>query len=121
MLSIRELPRILRFLPKIILAVIVTACDEVYKKIAYWLNDMGAWWRGGAPGRCGRVGVLGPPPRQTALLLFAENYRLQSAYEKHLIIKMVLVRGGRGGHGGDRGCLSTHPPLPPSSPRSFSL
>ncbi|XP_030322454.1 anoctamin-8 isoform X3 [Calypte anna] len=60
-LSIQELPRIIRFLPKIILAAIVTACDEVYKKIAYWLNDM-------------------------------ENYRLQSAYEKHLIIKIVLFQ-----------------------------
>ncbi|RMB89756.1 hypothetical protein DUI87_33771 [Hirundo rustica rustica] len=60
-LSIQELPRILRFLPKIILAVIVTACDELYKKVALWLNDM-------------------------------ENYRLQSAYEKHLIIKMVLFQ-----------------------------
>ncbi|XP_048783294.1 anoctamin-8 isoform X4 [Lagopus muta] len=60
-LSIKELPRILRFLPKIVLAVIVTTCDEVYKKIAYWLNDM-------------------------------ENYRLQSAYEKHLIIKIVLFQ-----------------------------
>ncbi|XP_066491744.1 anoctamin-8 [Tiliqua scincoides] len=60
-LSIKELPRIVRFLPKIMLAVIVTACDEVYKKIAYWLNNM-------------------------------ENYRLQSAYEKHLIIKMVLFQ-----------------------------
>ncbi|XP_063214126.1 anoctamin-8 isoform X5 [Chroicocephalus ridibundus] len=60
-LSIQELPRIIRFLPKIVLAVIVTACDEVYKKIAYWLNDM-------------------------------ENYRLQSAYEKHLIIKIVLFQ-----------------------------
>uniref|UniRef100_A0A8B9UJ26 Anoctamin n=1 Tax=Anas zonorhyncha TaxID=75864 RepID=A0A8B9UJ26_9AVES len=59
-LSIKELPRIIRFLPKIVLAVIVTTCDEVYKKIAYWLNDM-------------------------------ENYRLQSAYEKHLIIKIVLL------------------------------
>ncbi|XP_071885427.1 anoctamin-8 isoform X3 [Anas platyrhynchos] len=59
-LSIKELPRIIRFLPKIVLAVIVTTCDEVYKKIAYWLNDM-------------------------------ENYRLQSAYEKHLIIKIVLM------------------------------
>lgn len=48
-LSIQELPRIIRFLPKIVLAVIVTACDEVYKKIAYWLNDMGAWgWHPGA-------------------------------------------------------------------------
>ncbi|NXH79957.1 ANO8 protein, partial [Edolisoma coerulescens] len=36
-LSIPELPRILRFLPKIILAVIVTACDELYKKVALWL------------------------------------------------------------------------------------
>ncbi|XP_063146775.1 anoctamin-8 isoform X2 [Candoia aspera] len=60
-LSIKELPRLVRFLPKIMLAVIVTACDEVYRKIAYWLNDM-------------------------------ENYRLQSAYEKHLIIKMVLFQ-----------------------------
>ncbi|OXB81708.1 UNVERIFIED_CONTAM: hypothetical protein H355_010269 [Colinus virginianus] len=60
-LSVKELPRILRFLPKIVLAVIVTTCDEVYKKIAYWLNDM-------------------------------ENYRLQSAYEKHLIIKIVLFQ-----------------------------
>ncbi|XP_071433963.1 anoctamin-8 isoform X2 [Pithys albifrons albifrons] len=60
-LSIQELPRIIRFLPKIILAVIVTACDELYKKVAYWLNDM-------------------------------ENYRLQSAYEKHLIIKIVLFQ-----------------------------
>ncbi|XP_077047577.1 anoctamin-8 isoform X4 [Agelaius phoeniceus] len=60
-LSIQELPRVLRFLPKIILAVIVTACDEIYKKVALWLNDM-------------------------------ENYRLQSAYEKHLIIKMVLFQ-----------------------------
>uniref|UniRef100_A0A8C8AM24 Anoctamin n=1 Tax=Otus sunia TaxID=257818 RepID=A0A8C8AM24_9STRI len=60
-LSIQELPRIIRFLPKIFLAVIVTTCDEVYKKIAYWLNDM-------------------------------ENYRLQSAYEKHLIIKIVLFQ-----------------------------
>ncbi|KAM4759205.1 anoctamin-8 isoform 2-T3 [Cyanocitta cristata] len=60
-LSIPELPRILRFLPKIILALIVTACDELYKKVALWLNDM-------------------------------ENYRLQSAYEKHLIIKIVLFQ-----------------------------
>ncbi|XP_069072907.1 anoctamin-8 isoform X2 [Pleurodeles waltl] len=60
-LSIKELPRIVRFLPKIILAVFVAACDEVYRKIAYWLNDM-------------------------------ENYRLQSAYEKHLIIKIVLFQ-----------------------------
>uniref|UniRef100_A0A8D2Q0L8 Anoctamin n=1 Tax=Zosterops lateralis melanops TaxID=1220523 RepID=A0A8D2Q0L8_ZOSLA len=60
-LSVPELPRLLRFLPKIILAVIVTACDELYKKVALWLNDM-------------------------------ENYRLQSAYEKHLIIKIVLFQ-----------------------------
>lgn len=52
-LSIKELPRILRFLPKIVLAVIVTTCDEVYKKIAYWLNDMGAWGWGGGAGRGG--------------------------------------------------------------------
>ncbi|XP_031710729.1 anoctamin-8 isoform X2 [Anarrhichthys ocellatus] len=58
-MEIQELPGITRFLPKILLAITVTICDEVYKKIAYWLNDM-------------------------------ENYRLQSAYENNLIIKMVF-------------------------------
>nr|XP_014347287.1 PREDICTED: anoctamin-8 [Latimeria chalumnae] len=60
-MSIKELPRMTRFFPKILLAVTVTVCDEVYKKIAYWLNDK-------------------------------ENYRLQSAYEKNLIIKIVLFQ-----------------------------
>lgn len=58
-MEIQELPSITRFIPKILLAMTVTICDEVYKKIAYWLNDM-------------------------------ENYRLQSAYENNLIIKMVF-------------------------------
>ncbi|XP_028284318.1 anoctamin-8 isoform X2 [Parambassis ranga] len=58
-MEIQELPGITRFIPKILLAITVSVCDEVYKKIAYWLNDM-------------------------------ENYRLQSAYENNLIIKMVF-------------------------------
>ncbi|XP_002660858.1 anoctamin-8 [Danio rerio] len=36
----KEFPSICRFIPKILLAVTVTVCDEVYKKIALWLNDM---------------------------------------------------------------------------------
>lgn len=104
MLSIQELPRIVRFLPKIVLAVIVTACDELYKKIAYWLNDMGAWgWHPGggrAPGRAGNPPQI-PPPNPS--LCPAENYRLQSAYEKHLIIKIVLVRGELRGWEGAEG------------------
>ncbi|XP_067872114.1 anoctamin-8 isoform X2 [Heterodontus francisci] len=59
--SIKELPRIVTYFPKVLLAVVATILDDVYKKIAYWLNDM-------------------------------ENYRLQSAYEKHLIIKLVLFQ-----------------------------
>ncbi|XP_038633593.1 anoctamin-8 isoform X2 [Scyliorhinus canicula] len=59
--SIQELPRIVTYFPKVLLAVVVTILDDVYKKIAYWLNDM-------------------------------ENYRLQNAYEKHLIIKLVLFQ-----------------------------
>ncbi|XP_060797603.1 anoctamin-8 isoform X1 [Neoarius graeffei] len=60
-MGIKELPWVVRFIPEIILAITVTACDEVYRKIACWLNDM-------------------------------ENYRLQSAYEKNLIIKVVLFQ-----------------------------
>lgn len=40
-MEIQELPGITRFVPKILLALTVTVCDEVYKKIAKWLNDMG--------------------------------------------------------------------------------
>lgn len=40
-MEIQELPGVTRFIPKILLALTVTVCDEVYKKIAYWLNDMG--------------------------------------------------------------------------------
>ncbi|KAF4117211.1 anoctamin-8 [Onychostoma macrolepis] len=36
----KELPSMCRFFPKFLLAVTVTICDEVYKKIALWLNDM---------------------------------------------------------------------------------
>ncbi|XP_051553238.1 anoctamin-8 [Myxocyprinus asiaticus] len=36
----KELPSICRFIPKILLAITVTVCDEVYKKIALWLNDL---------------------------------------------------------------------------------
>lgn len=46
-MEIQELPGITRFVPKILLALTVTICHEVYKKIAYWLNDMGKrhFWR----------------------------------------------------------------------------
>ncbi|XP_072297970.1 anoctamin-8 [Eucyclogobius newberryi] len=39
-MEIQELPSITRFIPKILLAITVTICGEVYKKIANWLNDM---------------------------------------------------------------------------------
>ncbi|XP_061046251.1 anoctamin-8 [Eubalaena glacialis] len=60
-LSVKGLPRLARFLPKVMLALLVSASAEGYKKLAIWLNDM-------------------------------ENYRLESAYEKHLIIKVVLFQ-----------------------------
>ena len=36
-----EIPSLCRFLPKILLAVVIGILDEIYKKIAVWLNDMG--------------------------------------------------------------------------------
>ncbi|KAL6039922.1 hypothetical protein STEG23_004339 [Scotinomys teguina] len=60
-LSIKGLPRLVRFLPKVMLALLVSVSAEGYKKLAVWLNDM-------------------------------ENYRLESAYERHLIIKVVLFQ-----------------------------
>ncbi|CAN0403176.1 unnamed protein product [Lampetra planeri] len=49
---------LMQFLPKLLLALVVSLLDEVYKRIAFWLNHL-------------------------------ENYRLQKAYEKQLIIKLV--------------------------------
>ncbi|XP_057608404.1 anoctamin-8 isoform X4 [Chionomys nivalis] len=60
-LSVKGLPRLVRFLPKVMLALLVSVSAEGYKKLAVWLNDM-------------------------------ENYRLESAYERHLIIKVVLFQ-----------------------------
>lgn len=87
-MEIQELPGITRFVPKILLALTVTVCDEVYKKIAYWLNDMGER-RFPLGSRCARrwTDALVSPP---------ENYRLQSAYENNLIIKMVFVSHSSG-------------------------
>ncbi|XP_030630556.1 anoctamin-8 [Chanos chanos] len=38
--EMKGLPSVTRFIPKILLAITVSTCDEVYKKIAVWLNDM---------------------------------------------------------------------------------
>lgn len=84
-MEIQELPGITRFVPKILLALTVTICHEVYKKIAYWLNDMGERHLFVDVGHALHPEVL------MHLFLPPENYRLQSAYENNLIIKMVFV------------------------------
>ncbi|CAH1254178.1 ANO8 [Branchiostoma lanceolatum] len=56
-----DVSAVTRFVPKILLSLVVMVMDEVYKRIAIWLNDK-------------------------------ENYRLQSTYENHLIIKLVLFQ-----------------------------
>lgn len=40
-LSVKGLPRLARFLPKVMLALLVSISAEGYKKLAIWLNDMG--------------------------------------------------------------------------------
>ena len=36
-----EFPTFVKFLPKILLAVCIGVMDDIYKKIAFWLNDKG--------------------------------------------------------------------------------
>lgn len=45
-LSVKGLPRLARFLPKVVLALLVSVSAEGYKKLAIWLNDMGMTVRG---------------------------------------------------------------------------
>lgn len=103
-LSVKGLPRLARFLPKVVLALLVSASAEGYKKLAIWLNDMGTPCQGRSrcPGEGGPYCPAGPPaafrglgPPPHSPLRPPENYRLESAYEKHLIIKVVLVSGGQ--------------------------
>ncbi|XP_071448852.1 anoctamin-10 [Hetaerina americana] len=57
----RGYPFFLSYLPKILLAVVITLMDEAYHKVACWLNDR-------------------------------ENYRLDTKYENHLIVKVALFQ-----------------------------
>ncbi|KAF4530758.1 hypothetical protein B566_EDAN007980 [Ephemera danica] len=57
----RGYPFWLSYLPKILLAVVITLMDEAYHKVALWLNDR-------------------------------ENYRLETKYENHLIVKVALFQ-----------------------------
>lgn len=105
-LSVKGLPRLARFLPKVVLALLVSVSAEGYKKLAIWLNDMGKCHKGDVPpppipgGRSPSpfwvlIALRGPgrPPHLPPWS--PENYRLESAYEKHLIIKVVLVSGSQ--------------------------
>lgn len=42
----KGLPRLARFLPKVVLALLVSVSAEGYKKLAIWLNDMGTPCKG---------------------------------------------------------------------------
>lgn len=63
-LSVKGLPRLARFLPKVMLALLVSASAEGYKKLAIWLNDMGTPWEGRShclpPMRQGPTALWGP-------------------------------------------------------------
>lgn len=62
-LSVKGLPRLARFLPKVVLALLVSASAEGYKKLAIWLNDMGTPCKGRAchSGEEGPYCPSGPP------------------------------------------------------------
>ncbi|XP_059479643.1 anoctamin-8 isoform X1 [Neocloeon triangulifer] len=54
-------PFCLSYIPKILLACVITLMDDCYYKVALWLND-------------------------------CENYRLETKYENHLIVKVALFQ-----------------------------
>ncbi|XP_052102475.1 anoctamin-8-like isoform X4 [Mytilus californianus] len=59
--AVDSYPGFLTVIPKILLAICIGISDEIYKKIAFWLNDM-------------------------------ENYRMDEAYENHLITKLATFQ-----------------------------
>lgn len=75
----------LSVIPKVLLAGAITLMDEAYYKLAVWLNDKGK--------NCQLTKKH--MPRKNFFFSFsfaAENYRLQSKYENHLIAKVALFQ-----------------------------
>ena len=68
----------LSVIPKVLLAGAITLMDELYYKLAVWLNDQGL--------------LLHISLSNINLLVLAENYREQSKYDNHLIGKVALFQ-----------------------------
>ena len=72
----------LSYIPKILLAIIIPIFDDLYHKVAVWLNDMGEFdnhlWH----------------VQYTSELLMSnvsENYRSDESFEEHFVLKLILV------------------------------
>ena len=74
----------LSYVPKILLAVIIPVFDDLYHKVAVWLNDMGeflSWNQTKA-----EVAKWNDDSG-----IFSENYKTDQSYEEHFILKLILV------------------------------
>ena len=80
MIKEHEYFQFLSYIPKILLAIIIPIFDDLYHKVAVWLNDMGEF----------RFYFL-MQDAQSSSSNISENYRSDESFEEHFVLKLILV------------------------------
>ena len=85
MIKDKQYIQFLSYIPKILLAIIIPIFDDLYHKVAVWLNDMGKNWTFLSIS----AEILQPSPLDETKL--SENYRTDESAEEHFVYKLILV------------------------------
>lgn len=79
---------ILLFIPSIIYAVVIEIMNLIYRYAAEFLTEWGEYWASAGGGGF----IVGMSLKMCFFVLFLENHRLESSYQNHLILKVLVVR-----------------------------
>ena len=81
-----EYIQFLSYIPKILLAIIIPIFDDLYHKVAVWLNDLGELNNSLKNNFILHIQKLGQ-----LISNFSENYRSDESFEEHFVLKLILV------------------------------
>ena len=87
MIKEHEYIQFLSYIPKILLAIIIPIFDDLYHKVAVWLNDMGEL--NIVSDKCNKYHIH--QRLEQLISNFSENYRSDESFEEHFVLKLILV------------------------------
>ena len=82
MIKEHEYFQFISYIPKVLLAIIIPIFDDLYHKVAVWLNDMGEFMI-----IFEKCKIL----QRSSLSHILENYRSDESFEEHFVLKLILV------------------------------